>query len=112
MADLPSVLPDIDVIVLACPLNDTTRGFADKAFFDAVKPGAVLVNIARGGLIDDAALIEALDSDRLAAATLDVFHTEPLPTDDPLWSHPKVNMTCHTSFSGSGVRGPLGPPSA
>lgn len=105
MADLPSILPDIDVIVLACPLNDTTRGFAGKAFFDAVKPGAVLVNIARGGLIDDAALIAALDADRLAAATLDVFHTEPLPTDDPLWAHPKVHMTSHTSFAGSGVRG-------
>ncbi len=105
MADLPSILPDIDVIVLACPLNDTTRGFADKTFFDAVKPGAVLVNIARGGLIDDAALITALDADRLAAATLDVFHTEPLPTDDPLWAHPKVHMTSHTSFAGSGVRG-------
>lgn len=105
MADLPAILPDIDVIVLACPLNDATRGFADKSFFDAVKPGAVLVNIARGGLIDDAALIAALDADRLAAATLDVFHTEPLPTDDPLWSHPKVYMTSHTSFAGSGVSG-------
>ena len=105
MADLPAILPDIDVIVLACPLNDATRGFADKSFFDAVRPGAVLVNIARGGLIDDAALIAALDADRLAAATLDVFHTEPLPTDDPLWSHPKVYMTSHTSFAGSGVSG-------
>lgn len=104
MADLPSILPDIDVIVLACPLNDTTRGFAGKAFFDAVKRGAVLVNIARGGLIDDAALIAALDNDQLAAATLDVFHTEPLPESDPLWSHPKVNLTSHTSFAGSGVR--------
>lgn len=104
LADLPSILPDIDVIVLACPLNDTTRGFAGKAFFDAVKPGAVLVNIARGGLIDDAALIQALDSDQLAAATLDVFHTEPLPESDPLWSHPKINLTSHTSFAGSGVR--------
>ena len=105
MADLPAILPDIDVIVLACPLNDATRGFADKAFFDAVKPGAVLVNIARGGLIDDAALIAALDADRLTAAALDVFHTEPLPKDDPLWAHPKVYMTSHTSFAGSGVRG-------
>ncbi|MFY0612562.1 MAG: D-2-hydroxyacid dehydrogenase [Hyphomicrobiaceae bacterium] len=104
MADLPSILPDIDVIVLACPLNDTTRGFAGKAFFEAVKPDAVLVNIARGGLIDDAALIDALDNGRLGAATLDVFHTEPLPSDDPLWSHPKINITSHTSFAGSGVR--------
>ena len=104
MDDLPKFLPETDVIVLACPLNDTTRGFAGKAFFDAVKPGAILINIARGGLIDDAALIQALNDGRLAAATLDVFHTEPLPTDDPLWSHPDVRMTSHTSFSGSGVR--------
>lgn len=104
MADLPSILPDIDVIVLACPLNDTTRGFAGKAFFEAVKPDAVLINIARGGLIDDAALIDALDNERMGAATLDVFHTEPLPSDDPLWSHPKINITSHTSFAGSGVR--------
>ena len=50
------------------------------------------------------ALIEALDNDQLAAATLDVFHTEPLPESDPLWSHPKINLTSHTSFAGSGVR--------
>jgi phosphoglycerate dehydrogenase-like enzyme len=104
MSDFPEFLSDADVIVLACPLNDTTRGFAGKAFFDAVKPGAILINIARGGLIDDAELMKALDAGRLAGATLDVFHTEPLPKDDPLWSHPGVRMTSHTSFSGSGVR--------
>jgi phosphoglycerate dehydrogenase-like enzyme len=104
MADLPEFLADADVIVLACPLNDTTRGFAGKAFFDGIKPGAVLINIARGGLIEDAELMKALDDGRLAGATLDVFHTEPLPKDDPLWSHPGVSMTSHTSYSGSGVR--------
>ena len=104
MADLPEFLPNADVIVLACSLNDTTRGFADASFFEQIKPGAVLVNIARGGLIDDTALVNALDSGRLAMAALDVFHTEPLPVEDPLWSHPKIHMTSHTSFSGSGVR--------
>jgi phosphoglycerate dehydrogenase-like enzyme len=105
MADLPSLLPDADIIVLACPLNETTRGFAGAEFFGAVKPGAILVNIARGGLIDDAALIAALDSGRLETAILDVFHTEPLPADDPLWSHPGVRLTPHTSFAGDGGRG-------
>jgi phosphoglycerate dehydrogenase-like enzyme len=105
MADLPAIVPDIDVIVLACPLNEATRGFAGRDFFGRVKRDAILVNIARGGLIDDAALIEALDSGRLAAAALDVFHTEPLPAGDPLWSHPKVRLTAHTSFFGSGTRG-------
>jgi len=102
--DLPRFLPETDVVVLACPLNDATRGIAGTGFFDALKPGAVLVNIARGGLIDDSALIGALDQGRLATAILDVFRTEPLPAEDPLWAHPKVRLTPHTSFSGSGVR--------
>lgn len=105
MADLATMLPDADVVVLACALNDQTRGFAGDAFFSKLKPGTILVNIARGALIDDRAMLAALDSDRLATAILDVFHQEPLPTDNPLWTHPKVRMTSHTSFSGSGVRG-------
>jgi len=103
-ADLQTFLPDADIILLACALNDTTRGMVDEAFFRAVKPGAILVNIARGGLIDDAAMIAALDDGRLETAVLDVFHTEPLPTDDALWSHPKVRLTPHTSFGGDGVQ--------
>lgn len=104
MADLEEYLPDADVIVLACPLNDETRGFANADFFASVKPGAILVNIARGKLIDDGAMIAALDDGRVSHAVLDVFHTEPLPEDDPLWSHPKVRLTPHTSFAGSGGR--------
>jgi phosphoglycerate dehydrogenase-like enzyme len=104
LQDLPRLLPSADVVVLACPINEATRGIAGKAFFDALKPGAVLVNIARGGLIDDAAMLGALDDGRLAAAVLDVFRTEPLPPQDPLWAHPKVRLTAHTSFAGSGVR--------
>ncbi len=104
LADLPTYLPDADVIVIACPLNEQTRGMADERFFAAVKPGAVLVNIARGAIIDDAALTSALDSERLAAAVLDVFREEPLPSENPLWRHPKIRVTAHTSFSGSGTR--------
>jgi len=103
MSDLPQFLPEADVIVLACPLNEATRGLAGVDFFSAIKPGALLVNIARGGLIDDAAMIAALDNERLAGAVLDVFHQEPLPLDDPLWQHPKVRLTAHTSFAGDGV---------
>lgn len=105
MADLPEFLPQADVILLACSLTDETRGFADESFFSHVKPGALLVNVARGPLIEDAAMIAALDDGRLSHAVLDVFHTEPLPTDDPLWSHPKVRLTPHTSFAGNGGRG-------
>jgi len=104
LGDLTDFLPKADVIILACPLNDTTRGLAGKDFFGAIKDDAILVNIARGGLIDDAALISALDENRLSMAVLDVFHTEPLPEDDPLWSHPKVRLTPHTSFAGDGVQ--------
>lgn len=105
MADLGALLPEADVVVLACALNESTRGFANRSFFEAMREGTILVNIARGGLVDDAAMIAALDSAKLSTAILDVFHTEPLPTDNPLWSHPKVRLTSHTSFSGSGVRG-------
>ena len=104
-SDLQSFLPDADVVVLACPLNDQTRGLANGAFFRAMKPGAILVNIARGPLIDDAALLKGLDDGAPSVAILDVFHTEPLPKDDPLWSHPKVRLTPHTSFAGDGSQG-------
>jgi phosphoglycerate dehydrogenase-like enzyme len=104
-ADLARFLPSADVIVLACSLNDETRGLANRQFFAAVKDAAVLVNVARGGLIDDAAMLSALDAGRPSTAILDVFHQEPLPEDSPLWSHPGVRLTSHTSFSGGGVRG-------
>ena len=67
-----------------------------------VKEGAILLNIGRGLLIDDTALMAALDEGRLATAVLDVFHTEPLPADDKLWTHPKIRATSHTSFAGGG----------
>tara|TARA_R110002096_G_scaffold180160_11_gene357445 strand:+ start:388 stop:1374 length:987 start_codon:yes stop_codon:yes gene_type:complete len=102
LADLNAYAADADVVVIACPLNDQTRGAVDSDFFANVKPGAILVNVARGPIIDDAAMMQALDDGRLAQAVLDVFHTEPLPSDDPLWSHPKVRITPHTSFAGSG----------
>jgi len=92
-------------VVLACSLNDQTRGLVDSAFLAAAKPGAILVNVARGGVIDDSALIAALDRGQVATAILDVFHTEPLPVDDPLWAHPGVRLTPHTSFAGDGVQG-------
>lgn len=104
MRDLDTFLPAADVIVLACSLNPATRGFADEGFFGRIKKGALLVNVARGGLVVDAAMIAALDEGRLSTAILDVFHEEPLPADNPFWSHPKVRITSHTSFAGSGVR--------
>lgn len=104
IAELPRLLAAADVVVLAAPLNDQTRDLAGPGFFAALKPGAILVNVARGGLIDDAALIAALDSGTCATAILDVFRTEPLPADDRLWAHPGVRLTPHTSFAGDGVQ--------
>jgi phosphoglycerate dehydrogenase-like enzyme len=105
MADFPRLLPTADIVVLACPLNEATRDFADREFFAAMKPGTILVNIARGPLIVEADMLAALYNGKLETAILDVFDQEPLPTTSPLWSHPKVRLTSHTSFAGSGGRG-------
>jgi phosphoglycerate dehydrogenase-like enzyme len=102
LPELAGALPDADVIVLACALNDETRGMCDAAFFRALKPGAILINIGRGGLVDEDALKAGLDRDQPAHAVLDVFATEPLPADSWFWDHPKVRVSAHTSNSGDG----------
>jgi phosphoglycerate dehydrogenase-like enzyme len=106
-AEMASVLPEADVVVLACGLTDETRGMADAAFFKALKPGAILINIGRGGLVDEDALRAGLDRDQPAHAVLDVFATEPLPAHSWFWDHPKVRVSAHTSWSGDG-NGPRG----
>jgi len=105
LKDLGSELPAADVVVLACALNDETRGMCDDGFFRAMKPGAVLINIGRGGLVDEDALKAGLDRDQPGHAVLDVFQTEPLPADAWFWDHPKVRVTAHTSNSGDGNLG-------
>jgi phosphoglycerate dehydrogenase-like enzyme len=102
LPELAAALPDADVIVLACALNDETRGMCDAAFFKALKAGAILINIGRGGLIDEEALRAGLDRDQPAHAVLDVFQTEPLPAESWFWDHPKVRVSAHTSHSGDG----------
>jgi phosphoglycerate dehydrogenase-like enzyme len=104
-SQLASTLPDADVIVLACPLNDETRNMCDAAFFKALKPGAILINIGRGGLVDEDALKFGLETDQPAHAVLDVFQTEPLPADSWIWDHPKIRVSGHTSNSGDGNLG-------
>jgi phosphoglycerate dehydrogenase-like enzyme len=105
LADLPPILPQADVVVLACPLNDETRDMCDATFFAALKPGAILINIGRGGLVDEDALKIGLETDQPAHAVLDVFQTEPLPADHWMWDHPKVRISAHTSNSGDGNLG-------
>ena len=100
---LPTVLPTSDVVVLACALTDETRNLANAGFFDSLQPGGLLINIGRGGLVDEDALRIGLSHNRPAHAVLDVFQTEPLPEDNWIWSHPQIRVTAHTSNSGQGV---------
>ena len=95
----PSALPDVlaaaDVLFLCAPLTEHTRGMIDAAALARMKPGAILVNVARGPLVDEAALAAALASGRLDAAALDVTPQEPPPPDSPLWTAPRLIITPH-----------------
>jgi phosphoglycerate dehydrogenase-like enzyme len=95
--DIDRLLPDADVVIVAAPQTAATRAVLDAGRFALLPKGAIVVNVARGALIDDAALLEALDGGNLRGAVLDVFHTEPLPPDSPYWRHPGVLITPHVS---------------
>ena len=102
LSELDNVLSEADVAVLALPLTERTAGLFDAGRLARMKPGAILVNIARGALTDEAALTEALKEKRLYGAVLDVFEDEPLPEDSPLWDMENVLVTPHNSFVGEG----------
>lgn len=92
---LREMLAACDYVVVAVPLTPETRGMLGRPELAAMKSGAAIVNIARGAVIDEAALIEALRSGHVGGAGLDVFETEPLPSDSPLWTMPNVIVTPH-----------------
>lgn len=96
-ADVATHLPRADVVVLTAPSTPATRGLVDADFLAAMRPDALLVNIARGDLVDEDALLAALDAGRPAAAVLDVTAAEPLPADSQLWRHPAVTVSPHAS---------------
>lgn len=99
---LPRLLPEADVVVLIVPLTDGTRGLVDAAFLDRMKDGALLVNVARGAVVDTGALVDALRSGRVSAA-LDVTDPEPLPEDHPLWDCPNLLISPHVGGASSAM---------
>jgi phosphogluconate 2-dehydrogenase len=94
-AALEELLRESDIVALTLPLTERTRGMIGAAQFAAMKPGAIFINGARGAIVQEDALLEALDSGHLRAAGLDVFAVEPLPADSPLRVHPRVTATPH-----------------
>ena len=96
--ELDELLSESDVVSMHLLLNDETRGFLSRACIEAMKPGAILVNTARGALVDEHAMIDALTTGQLRHAGLDVFHIEPLPADHPLTKLPNVTLSAHSAF--------------
>lgn len=95
MQTLDTVLSKAEILVVMLPLTPDTRGLLSRERLRHLPRGAVVINVARGGLIDQVALTELLQEDHLGGATLDVFEREPLPADDPLWRMDKVLITPH-----------------
>lgn len=94
LTELPSLLPEADIVVLSTPLTDSTRGLVNADFLSRMKDGALLVNVARGPVVDTKALLAELESGRITAA-LDVTDPEPLPKGHPLWHAPGVLISPH-----------------
>lgn len=118
-SDAPSPLPEVELtsfdtllaqsdhLAVLLPLTSRTRHILNARAFDLLKPGAHIVNISRGGVIDHDALLAALDSGRVGFASLDVTEPEPLPAGHPLYAHPRTHISGHISYSGLPPRGLL-----
>lgn len=101
-SDLPRIAAETDWLVIACPLTDETRGLVSKDLLAQLKPGAQIINIGRGEVIDEPAFVDAVRSGRVAGAYLDVVSQEPLPPDSPLWDLPNVIISPHNSAVAAG----------
>lgn len=95
--DLPELLADADAVINTLPGTPFTERLFNREVFGAMRHGTVLVNVGRGTVVDEEALLEALDEGRVSYACLDVFAVEPLPSGSPLWDHPRVMVSPHTS---------------
>ncbi|MGJ8616480.1 MAG: hydroxyacid dehydrogenase [Sulfitobacter sp.] len=92
---MDNLLANSDVLVLSCPLTNQTKGIISRTAIEKMKPGAILINVARGPVADEAALVDALASGHLGGAALDVFSEQPLPSDHPFFNLPNVILTPH-----------------
>jgi phosphoglycerate dehydrogenase-like enzyme len=101
-SDLRLALDGAQVVVIALPLTEATTGVIDDDVLAAMAPGSLLVNVGRGGLVDEDALVRALDRGAPVAAALDVVATEPLPADHPFWDDPRIVITPHNAGSSTG----------
>ncbi|MGH7616909.1 MAG: D-2-hydroxyacid dehydrogenase [Gemmatimonadaceae bacterium] len=97
LAELDAELPNVDYVALAAPDTVETKNFLDRRRLSLLPPKAVIINVGRGSLIDEPAMIEMLASNKLRGAALDVFAKEPLPDDNPLWSMPNVIVSPHSA---------------
>ncbi|MEO6447408.1 MAG: D-2-hydroxyacid dehydrogenase [Gemmatimonadaceae bacterium] len=95
---LDALLPTADVVVLAAPLTPSTRGILSASRIDCLGPGAIVVNVARGALLDERALARRLGASEIRGAVLDVFQEEPLPSESPLWALERALLTPHVSY--------------
>ncbi|MDN0061374.1 NAD(P)-dependent oxidoreductase [Mediterraneibacter glycyrrhizinilyticus] len=101
---LDEALPEADIVILCIALTEETRGLLNADRLRLMKQGSLLVNVARGALIDEKALIRCLKEEKLRGAALDVFETEPLPEESELWEMPGVIISPHNSFVGDQIR--------
>src|SRR5690554_4915736 len=97
MEEIAPELARTDFLVCCLPLTDETQGLVDAEFLAKLKPGAVLIDISRGGVVKGDAVVQALDAGILKGAALDVFEQQPLPAGSPLWKRPDVLITPHVS---------------
>jgi phosphoglycerate dehydrogenase-like enzyme len=104
LSGLMEMVPKVDWLVLACAMTPETAGIVSRQVLDVLKPGARIINVARGGVIDQDELLRCLDSGKVSSAVLDVTTPEPLPKDSALWNHPSVHITCHSSAWTDGLR--------